>query len=52
VFERAGSLPVGGVGSFVVVDAFVEAVPEDFEPAVAQGAQAAWWDLPVVIFSS
>src|SRR5262245_23001409 len=36
-FERVGA--VGGVGGFVVGDAAVQAVPEDFQPAVAQCAQ-------------
>jgi hypothetical protein len=35
-----GVVAVGLVGCFVVVDAFGEAVPEDVQPAVAQGAQS------------
>src|ERR1700743_398373 len=36
---RPVSLAVGGVDGLVVADAFVQAVPEDFEPAVAELAQ-------------
>jgi hypothetical protein len=35
-----GALPVGGMDRFVVADTTVQAVPEDFQPAVAEGAQS------------
>src|ERR1700745_1737031 len=36
---RPVSLAVGGVGCLVVADVFMQAVPQDFEPAVAELAQ-------------
>ncbi len=39
LLERGCLSTVGGVDGFVIEHAFVQAVPQDFEPPVAQGAQ-------------
>ncbi|HSZ30941.1 MAG TPA: hypothetical protein VK784_14460 [Pseudonocardiaceae bacterium] len=47
-----GAVSVGLVGYLVVADAVGQAVPEDLQPAVAQGAQSPRCLSPTVIFSS
>lgn len=50
--SSACPVSVGDMDGFVVVDVVGEAVPQHFQPAVAEALRALWWLLPAVIFVS